>query len=351
MASSKRWSNLICSIAFSTYFFIIIFQVPIFRVPCRLGICKTPLEVTSSQLIASEVFPHFMVKALLYPEAFAKAIWKQKTIPSYNNLLNLNNFNTRAISAISDLQRLEVLVGSYLSVGGAITGLIRPGRMSLFGILLLMWGLIRESIMGKSGFTYSKAIHIYPTMYIALVSAFFSIKKDVRKIIRCYSPKHVAKEKQVDNYSIEHNGKVDLHIEHIVTKVEEVLVPGSKDEANMDKTQNEKADKRGDIEDDKEVQDKVNEVVGNSDNLLYKMLYMEKSMPLLMMIMKGMDKKQNKVLVQEPDQDDDPIFKALDEEKLGKDFELKKGMKFGSMKEFRMMVMEYNVWQGNKLCL
>lgn len=79
---------------------------------------------------------------------------------------------------------LQVLAGSYLSVGGAITGLIKPGRMSLFGILLLMWGLIRESIMGKSGFAHAKGIHIYPAMYIALISAFFSIRKDVRKIIR-----------------------------------------------------------------------------------------------------------------------------------------------------------------------
>ncbi|KAG5008847.1 hypothetical protein AAZX31_07G030400 [Glycine max] len=195
-SSSRRWATLICSIAFSIYFFIIIFQVPIFSVPCRFGICHTPLEVTSSQLIASEVFPLFIVKALLYPGALAKAICKLKTIQSYRNLLNLYQFNTRAVSAASDLQRLEVLAGSYLSVGGAITGLIKPGRMSLFGILLLMWGLIRESIMGKSGFAHAKGIHIYPAMYIALISAFFSIRKDVRKIIRTFTRKHVVKAKR-----------------------------------------------------------------------------------------------------------------------------------------------------------
>ncbi|XP_061365095.1 uncharacterized protein LOC133308481 [Gastrolobium bilobum] len=192
MASSRRLATLICSIAFSLYFLIIIFQVPIFRI----GICKTPLEVTSSQLIASEVFPLFIVKALLYPGALAKAICKQKTIPSYKNLLMLDKFNTRTISAASDLQRLEVLAGSYLSVGGAITGLIKPGRMSLFGILILMWGLIRELIMGKSGFSNAKGIHIYPAMYIALVSAFFSIRKDVRKLIRSFTRKHIVKAKR-----------------------------------------------------------------------------------------------------------------------------------------------------------
>ncbi|KAG2379779.1 uncharacterized protein HKW66_Vig0165580 [Vigna angularis] len=151
------------------------------------------MEVTSSQLIASEVFPRSIVKILFYPGAAAKAICNQKTIPSYKNLLNIHQFNTRAVSAASDIQHLEVLAGSYLSVGGAITGLIKPGRMGLFGILLLMWGVIRESIMGTSGFAQAKGIHIYPAMYIVLISAFFSIRKDVRKLIRTFTRKHVVK--------------------------------------------------------------------------------------------------------------------------------------------------------------
>ncbi|KAL2338131.1 hypothetical protein Fmac_012577 [Flemingia macrophylla] len=168
----------------------------IFSFPCRIGTCKTPLEVTTSQLIANEVFPLFIVKTLLYPGVLAKAICKQKSIPSYGNLLKSYQFNARAVSASSDLQRLEVLAGCYMSVGGAITGLIRPGRMSFFGIILLMWGLIRESIMGKSAFTYAKGIHIYPAMYVALISAFFSIRKDVRKIIRSFTRKRVVKVKR-----------------------------------------------------------------------------------------------------------------------------------------------------------
>jgi len=79
------------------------------RVPCRIGICKTPIEVTSSQLIASEVFPRSIVKILFYPGAVAKAICNHKTIPSYENLLNIHQFNTRTVSAASDIQRLEVL--------------------------------------------------------------------------------------------------------------------------------------------------------------------------------------------------------------------------------------------------
>ncbi|KAI4329314.1 hypothetical protein L6164_021596 [Bauhinia variegata] len=125
MASSKRWASVVCSFASLTYFAIIIFQVPILRVPCRSGICKTPLQVISCQLIASDLFPLFIVKALLYPGALARAFYEQKTIPSFRK------FNIKPTSATSDIQRLEVLAGSYLSVAGAFLGLIKPGRMSL----------------------------------------------------------------------------------------------------------------------------------------------------------------------------------------------------------------------------
>jgi len=89
----------------------------------------------------------------------------------------------------------QVLAGSYLAVGGAILGLIKPGRMGLFGILLLMWGLIRELIMIESGFSHAKGIRIYPTILFALVSAFFSIRRDVRELIRTFNLKRVRKAK------------------------------------------------------------------------------------------------------------------------------------------------------------
>ncbi|KAF1898604.1 hypothetical protein Lal_00023607 [Lupinus albus] len=187
-SSSKRWASLISSIAFFIYFFIIIFQVPIFSVPCRIGICKTPLEVTTSEFIASEVFPHFIVKILLYP---SNAIYKNKGTLTYSNL---HKYNAKGISATSHLQNLEVVAGSYLTVAGAITCWIKQGRMSLFGTLLLMWGLIREIIMARTGFSINaKTIQIYPAMYIALLSAFFTIRRDVRRIVRSFTRKQVVK--------------------------------------------------------------------------------------------------------------------------------------------------------------
>ncbi|GAV65997.1 hypothetical protein CFOL_v3_09508, partial [Cephalotus follicularis] len=182
---SRRWASTISSFASCICFFLIFLQLPLFRVPCRSGICTTPLEVTSSELIASELFPAFVVKALLYPGAIANAIFNYKSFPSYKDLIKLYNLtNVRKAPTTTDLQRLEVLAGSYLCVAGALLGLIKPGRMSLFGTLLVLWGLAREVIIKKPADSiFSKAIHIYPTMLIAVVCAFLSIRRDVRKII------------------------------------------------------------------------------------------------------------------------------------------------------------------------
>ncbi|KDO36866.1 hypothetical protein CISIN_1g037743mg, partial [Citrus sinensis] len=81
--SSKKWAGIISSISSSLYFCLIVFQIPLFRIPCRSGKCTTPIEVTSFQLIISEVFPEFLSKVLLYPGAFASAIMKGKNIPRY----------------------------------------------------------------------------------------------------------------------------------------------------------------------------------------------------------------------------------------------------------------------------
>ncbi|KAJ0007928.1 hypothetical protein Pint_30071 [Pistacia integerrima] len=188
MASSKKWAALISSIASSFYFFLIFFQVPLFRVQCRSGVCTTPIEVTSSQLIANEVFPESVIKALLYPGAFAKAILKSSTIPSYNKLLNLYQLtNLNNASVATDLQRLEILAGSYLSVAGALLGPVRAGRIGLFGTLITLWGLVKEVISLKKhdDIIPTKVVYIYPTMLMAVLCAFLSIRRDLRKIIRC----------------------------------------------------------------------------------------------------------------------------------------------------------------------
>ncbi|KAK6118342.1 hypothetical protein DH2020_047913 [Rehmannia glutinosa] len=164
------------------------------RVQCRSGVCKTPIEVTSSQLIASEVFPLPVVKGLLYPGAIINGLITNMTVPNWNNLLSIYNLtDIKEASAVADLQRLEVLAGSYFCVAGSLIGLIKPGRMNMFGTLLVIWGLVKEGILGKPVNTDpSKAVFVYPTMLIALLSAFLSVKYDLKKAPRSLPAQPVA---------------------------------------------------------------------------------------------------------------------------------------------------------------
>ncbi|KAK8608539.1 hypothetical protein V6N13_023960 [Hibiscus sabdariffa] len=114
MVSSKNWATSISSIASVIYFLLIIFQIPLFRVPCRFGNCKTPIEITSSQLIATDFFPTYVIKVLLYPGAVVSSIIKGNTLPSYRKLLDFYNIaGLRKYAAVSDLQHLEVGSRTY----------------------------------------------------------------------------------------------------------------------------------------------------------------------------------------------------------------------------------------------
>lgn len=70
-----------------------------------------------------------------------------------------------------------------MAVGGAIMGMVRPGsgRMSLFGCLVAMWGIVWR----KSSYNLNpNNMEMYPTMFVAVVLAFLSVRKDVRRIVR-----------------------------------------------------------------------------------------------------------------------------------------------------------------------
>ncbi|KAL0394250.1 UNVERIFIED_CONTAM: hypothetical protein Slati_4391200 [Sesamum latifolium] len=189
-----KWSNL-SKHACRLYFLLIILQVPLFRVQCRSGMCTTPVQVTSSQLISSDVFPLPVVKALLYPGAVVNGLISNMTVPNWENLLGVYNLTSiKEASAVTDLQRLEVLAGSYFCVAGSLIGLVKPGRMSMFGTLLVIWGLVKEGILGKPVNTDpTKAVFVYPTMLLALVCAFLSVKYDIKKVVRSTPVQPVAK--------------------------------------------------------------------------------------------------------------------------------------------------------------
>uniref|UniRef100_A0A9I9E607 Transmembrane protein n=1 Tax=Cucumis melo TaxID=3656 RepID=A0A9I9E607_CUCME len=187
MGSSNRWATTISSTASSLYFLIILFQIPLFRnrVRCRGTLCTTPLELTCSQLLASEVFRPSVVKGVLYPGAIAKAIFNNKPIPPFNSLPKLYKFIQTPSPLTSDLHRLEVIAGSYLAVGGGIMGMVRAGggRMSLFGCLITMWGIVWRKSSYLNPNKEKEISQIYPTMFLVLLLAFLSVRKDVRRIL------------------------------------------------------------------------------------------------------------------------------------------------------------------------
>lgn len=71
--------------------------------------CSSPIHVTSSQLISSEIFPVPVIKALLYPGAIVNGLATNMTFPKWENVLDIYNLtNVKEASAVTDLQRLEV---------------------------------------------------------------------------------------------------------------------------------------------------------------------------------------------------------------------------------------------------
>ncbi|CAN7123731.1 unnamed protein product [Brassica rapa subsp. narinosa] len=183
MAVSKKWASTISVVASSLFAFIIVFQIPLFRVACRNKTCESPLEVISSQLVGSELVPSPLVKTLLYPGAIAKSLLRGSPLPSYHNLFHFYHFdhlNTPS-SSYDDIRHLEVFAGCCLCLLGALLSIFKPRRLTFIGTLLIYWGLLRDILL------FNSSARVYPTLFLASLSAFLSIRSDVRKIIQCSS--------------------------------------------------------------------------------------------------------------------------------------------------------------------
>lgn len=72
----------------------------------------------------------------------------------------------------------------------------------MFGTLLVVWGLVKEGILGKPVNTDpSKAVYVYPTMLIALICAVLSVKYDAKKAVIKSQARPVAKPLQSSSKS------------------------------------------------------------------------------------------------------------------------------------------------------
>ncbi|KAF2577323.1 hypothetical protein F2Q68_00000368 [Brassica cretica] len=88
----------------------------------------------------------------------------------------------------------QVLAGSYFSVAGAFVGLLKPGRMGMFGSLLLVWGLVKEGILKKPMNTDPQGtVYVYPTMVIAMICVFSMINYNLKKATRAAPARPIAK--------------------------------------------------------------------------------------------------------------------------------------------------------------
>ncbi|KAG5541371.1 hypothetical protein RHGRI_021266 [Rhododendron griersonianum] len=192
MASAKKWAGIISYIAGRLYFYLIIFQIPLFSVPCKRGVCTTPIQVTAGHLIGTVKWPAVFVKATMYPGAIFESLLFKTEVPTFNGLLHA--YNMTALDETFDVQRIEILVGSIFSVFGALTS-IRPGRTSMLGSSLITWGILRETLYA----VYARRrieVFTFPTLLIATLLAFLSIKSDVRYLIRSFRPRRQKKEKK-----------------------------------------------------------------------------------------------------------------------------------------------------------
>ncbi|CAE5964821.1 unnamed protein product [Arabidopsis arenosa] len=227
--SKKKWASIISVIASSLFSFLIVFQIPLFRVACRNKSCETPLEIISSELIASELIPSSLVKTLLYPGAIAKSLFAGSKIPSYHQLLEFYSFEDMfRTSFATDIHHLEVCVfhslhpsgynntflvqqchnvlqvfaGSCLCLLGALLNLFKPTRITFIGTLLISWGLIRDILLLDSAHDWisphRNSVRVYPTLFLASLSAFLSMRSDVRKIIRCCTSMPLSKSSKGD---------------------------------------------------------------------------------------------------------------------------------------------------------
>jgi hypothetical protein len=87
--------------------------------------------------------------------------------------------------------QLQVVAGCYFAVGGAIVSLIKPGRMSMFGLLLVIWGLTKDKIFGNEesfGNDPANAVSVTPFAFLALALALLSIRYDMKKVKKLSAP-------------------------------------------------------------------------------------------------------------------------------------------------------------------
>lgn len=76
--------------------------------PCRTGVCRSPVEVTAGQMAAAKVVPEPLIKVLLYPGAAFHALVGDRNSPGWNTILGDYNMTQFDAPSKAYMNRIEV---------------------------------------------------------------------------------------------------------------------------------------------------------------------------------------------------------------------------------------------------
>eukprot|EP00475_Leptophrys_vorax_P030503 TRINITY_DN4575_c0_g1_i1.p1 TRINITY_DN4575_c0_g1~~TRINITY_DN4575_c0_g1_i1.p1 ORF type:complete len:212 (-),score=6.42 TRINITY_DN4575_c0_g1_i1:531-1166(-) len=183
---------------------MLLLQVPLFSISLTSRVLESPVEVLATHLCHPMWLPPQLLAALVYPGELARSAGGALLTgtafkpPAFSGVLN-KYLEAEEPYDSSDpglpLVRLELVVGCYFAVGGAIAALFRPGRMALLGFLLLLWGLLRPALLPH---TYPNPERItppsmQPAVFIGLVLAVLCLPMDTTpKVVKGPSTVKVA---------------------------------------------------------------------------------------------------------------------------------------------------------------
>ncbi|GJP48445.1 hypothetical protein CLOM_g7728 [Closterium sp. NIES-68] len=185
--------NRLKKLAPTAMLLLLMLQVPLFSITISNRTVDTPIAVVITQLCHPIWLPPVLLSAVLYPGELARHVGTALLdgdvaaalrLPAWQSVLEQYEKPFDGLEDPTDpglpLLRLELVVGSYFAVGGAIAAMFRAARMPLLGFLLLLWGLLRPVLLPHTYPDPSKVQppSIQPLFFIGLLLSFLLLPTD-----------------------------------------------------------------------------------------------------------------------------------------------------------------------------
>lgn len=146
------------------FFMTVLFRLPFFDLACDPNLrCASPLDSISVELYAYDRLPAAIVKTLLYPGAFMESLssivageptplptWESVLAP-YENVTFREPWSSSFPTSIEGArkQRILLLTGSFMVLGGSVLALVGPSVMGTCGVLLIAAHIYLEKQAGQ----------------------------------------------------------------------------------------------------------------------------------------------------------------------------------------------------------